>query len=374
VSAHVHDQLSAYLDNELLPGERATLEAHLEDCAACARELEQLAALDRFARALPAEAPEAYFDTFAARVRARIAGKPAMRRPWRMPAWTLAAAAALALAVVTPLLLREKPAPMSEAPRQPAALPEAPARTAPLGRAAELDQAQAPPATLMTEKPQLSADRSTAASKQSQAARPDKQASVGGRVQSGVAGGASGGVEGGVAGVPETAELRDEVTSVEDAAKREPAAELGFAQTPPTDAVAAKASAPPATAAPQAAAKARERTATNAAPPPPAAQPSAAAASDLEGRFRGLLGKKATSLAEARALREEWRALAEKAMGSEADEARVRTIEAGVLAYGLAHDAADLARLRSDAAGYSERPDAAQRARVRALLRSVGAE
>jgi hypothetical protein len=93
-----------------------------------------------------------------------------------------------------------------------------------------------------------------------------------------------------------------------------------------------------------------------------------------EARFQALARRKAHSAAEARTLREEWRAFSEKATGLEADEARVRVIEAGVLAYGLSRDAADLARLRSDGAAYLQRPEAAQAARVRALLRSAGAE
>jgi anti-sigma factor RsiW len=73
VSAHVLELLSAYFDDELVPADRAAIDLHLRDCAGCARRLEEIAAVDALARALPAEAPEAYFDDFSARVRAGVA-------------------------------------------------------------------------------------------------------------------------------------------------------------------------------------------------------------------------------------------------------------------------------------------------------------
>ena len=39
---HWTDRLSDYLDGELPPAERNSLEAHLETCAECARVLEEL--------------------------------------------------------------------------------------------------------------------------------------------------------------------------------------------------------------------------------------------------------------------------------------------------------------------------------------------
>ncbi len=96
MSEHVRESLSAYLDHELAPGERATVEAHLATCGECASFLDQLAAVDSAVAELPL--PETSDDSgFAARVRARIeaeAGAPRARGPWpqavrRPPAWTL---------------------------------------------------------------------------------------------------------------------------------------------------------------------------------------------------------------------------------------------------------------------------------------------
>jgi hypothetical protein len=102
---HPGDKLSAYLDGELPPAERAAVDQHLVECAACARALEELAAVDSFSRTLAVQAPEGYFDAFPARVRRRLVAR---RR--RVPAWTWAAAAAVLLAVLTPLTLRDRPA------------------------------------------------------------------------------------------------------------------------------------------------------------------------------------------------------------------------------------------------------------------------
>jgi putative zinc finger protein len=122
VSTHERERLSAYLDDELDPAERAGVEAHLTACPECTAFLAELAAVDEAAAALPAEAPPGYFETFPARVRSRLQPRRARPRPReaplsvrRFPAWTWAAAAALLLAVITPLTVRR-------------ALPPAPAR------------------------------------------------------------------------------------------------------------------------------------------------------------------------------------------------------------------------------------------------------
>jgi anti-sigma factor RsiW len=96
MNAHVLEQLSAYLDGELGREESAAVQGHLSACAACAQRLEELAALDDVARALPADAPPGYFEELPARVRARL---EARQRVPRWPVWSWAAAAVLRLAV-----------------------------------------------------------------------------------------------------------------------------------------------------------------------------------------------------------------------------------------------------------------------------------
>jgi hypothetical protein len=74
-----------------------------------------------------------------------------------------------------------------------------------------------------------------------------------------------------------------------------------------------------------------------------------------------------------RARREGWRSFVVRYPGSpRADEARVRAIEAGIAAWRIGHDPADLGQARVDAATYLARPDAVQAGRVRALLKNVG--
>jgi anti-sigma factor RsiW len=44
---HVHESLSGYLDGELTQQQRQRVETHLEACASCSKDLEELAALRR---------------------------------------------------------------------------------------------------------------------------------------------------------------------------------------------------------------------------------------------------------------------------------------------------------------------------------------
>src|SRR5262245_55206699 len=73
------DQLSAFADGALAERERSACEAHLAACEACRTRLAELSALDEsLTRALEHDPGEAYFETFADRVAARIArGSPA---------------------------------------------------------------------------------------------------------------------------------------------------------------------------------------------------------------------------------------------------------------------------------------------------------
>ena len=109
MSAHERERLAAWIDGELPPGERASVEAHVAECEECAALLADLEAVDGFARELPLEVPAGYFEGFPARVRSRIEAhgprRGATRAGWRTPAWTWAAAAALLLGVVTPLTI-----------------------------------------------------------------------------------------------------------------------------------------------------------------------------------------------------------------------------------------------------------------------------
>jgi hypothetical protein len=88
--------------------------------------------------------------------------------------------------------------------------------------------------------------------------------------------------------------------------------------------------------------------------------------------FQVLLERTVQNADEARRLRDEWRAFAARNPGgARGDEARVRVIEAGLLAHELGGDEQDLDTLRNDARAYLARPDAAQAARVRAVLTHI---
>ena len=102
MSGHEHERLSAYLDDALPPRERAQVAAHIHACAECAGRLAELAAVDGAVASMPSEAPQGYFEALPALVRSRLEPRAAARR---LPAWTWAAAAAVLLAVVTPLTL-----------------------------------------------------------------------------------------------------------------------------------------------------------------------------------------------------------------------------------------------------------------------------
>jgi hypothetical protein len=89
-------------------------------------------------------------------------------------------------------------------------------------------------------------------------------------------------------------------------------------------------------------------------------------------RYEALLARPATSAAQARALRDSWDLFARDfPADARADEARVRAIEAGVLAWRLGRDPADLTAVRARGRAYLEAENAPQAARVRAALEAL---
>jgi anti-sigma factor RsiW len=108
-------KLEAYVDGELARDEIKLLEAHLDKCAACRRELESRRALRRLAASrpkvtAPVDLQDRILSAAAARVRGDQVGRQAGStdsRWWRRARWplALAAAASLALAVLVPGML-----------------------------------------------------------------------------------------------------------------------------------------------------------------------------------------------------------------------------------------------------------------------------
>ena len=77
-----HDELSAFADQAMKPGERTRFERHLQTCPICHQQLEDLQALRQSLRALPS--PALGFD-LASRLEGRLGGRPQRlprRRPW----------------------------------------------------------------------------------------------------------------------------------------------------------------------------------------------------------------------------------------------------------------------------------------------------
>ena len=401
MSAHVRDRLSAYLDQELPPGERTAVETHLQVCDACRQHLETLAAVDAAARALQVEAPPGYFDALPGRVRARLEWPGARARPARfhLPAWTWAAAAALVLGVVTPLTMmsvwRDRPEQLP-APRV-AELPPPTAAASPLAGAAggKLEakerladdlarrQAESAPAAAKAQpakkdsipstraeqdafaQPPLASTEEYAAAAQAPAApaaaAPSSKA-LEARKRARDAGGpheqqqvqTQAQAAGGVTADNRASALRaDEPAAAEAETKvlrREP-------QAAPEGRALAKTS--------------RDKDGAGLREEIVVSSDEARAESPV-AEYRRLIVAPAQTLAALRARREAWRAFALSFPNSPlADEARVRVVETGAAAWRLGHDPEDLARLREDAAVYLERKDAAHAARVRAALQKV---
>jgi len=361
VNGHVVEQLSAFLDGELPERERAAVAQHLEACSQCNAHLDELAAVDRLATSVPVEAPEGYFDSFASRVRDRVR-KP-RRRSFAAPMWVLAAAATLLLAVTAPLLLRrqlevawvEPPAAVTSAP----ALSLTPAPSAPPSDAQERLRALG----YVQDKLESKRDDGRRAGRPAEkapartpASRPEpKDEAMNAPPPATTAVPAAPPPAAIVPAPTSQAKARSQVESDDDARtagveereqrlerNSQPSAASGFA-TPPESA----------------ALETREV-------PKPALQKTAPSAA-----FRALLDRRAATIAEARGLREAWRAFAQGAPEAEADEARVRVIESGREAFRLSSERVDLDQLRRDASAYLKRADAHQAERIRALLRDL---
>ena len=75
-----HDELSAYADQAMKPGERARFQQHLQTCPICQQQFEDLQALRQSLRALPS--PTLGFD-LASRLEDRLRRQPQRRhRAW----------------------------------------------------------------------------------------------------------------------------------------------------------------------------------------------------------------------------------------------------------------------------------------------------
>jgi anti-sigma factor RsiW len=418
------EQLGAYLDGELDPPARSALDAHLSGCGECGAHLADLASVDQAARDTPLVVPDRYFDDFAPRVRARLQKRAPAR--WRPPAWGWAAAAALLLAVVTPLALQERSSPVAigrdetsapaeraeQAPKRleygqgapPADAPSlrAPATEAPVSTMAAPPKAGAretPPAFVLADRAQKSARRDGERYEE----RPQAAADAG--LDSGHLEGAPA-PDAQPAAPPAAAEPargraneQDELaklagTKKEDGDSRD--ARVGFAAPPTLQRQHEPRAQAPAPASPRAggrlkaAAETKDKQQATAA----AAEKEAAASGsgvvlqesvdvttgtrDLAPgaasvKFRSLQASAPPRTdSEARLLREAWRTFAaENPDHPQADEARVRVIEAGALAYRLGRRPPDLQIVERDARAYLEREQAPQASRVKSALRGL---
>jgi anti-sigma factor RsiW len=388
VSAHEGERLSAWLDGELSADDAAAVEAHVATCGECAATAAQMRTAGERLRDSPVVAPPGYFDTFAARVRARVEAEP-RRRPRQIPAWTWAAAAALLLAVVTPLTVRSRVgAPPAAAPAAPDRSPvprgEVPSPASGLEPERQQASAVVPRAAGSASTGDLALDKGAAAMERARtnapavlarpAVAPDESAVAEGTANQVVASGAGvessvpGGVVGGVVGgVPEHAAAPAAL------AKAAPAAG-GQAGT---------------AGAPFGALSAQSRTSA-AAPARRESAPAGAAADALAVEEKSDRGAAASSFADLarstpaestartaadwRRLRDEWRAFAVSFPSDpRADEARLRAVEAAFELWRATGAPDDRRGFEQDAAAYLAREDAVHKDRVLSLVRRAEA-
>lgn len=416
---HVEDLLSAYMDGELSLPERGMVEAHLAACDACSRHLDQLAAVDAALRELPAEAPAEYFESFPARLRARLRQPAPARTVRRLPAWTWAAAAALVVAVIAPLTLRETrfqpaagsqpgpAAPMAApadvpAPQQadehkarggwwpfekPASRDATPGPTpvtrqatrSPAARTPSTEAARpaAPPAPVTSQR----ADAQEIASREEPqppswaeppSAAPTRQQSVDTPDQR-----LDDSLQPGSPQIDAQAELRARPTRVapeptqalqgavaEGRAERDARREVSGVEGED-----AEASRTAGLAGATESANAQKTVAARGRPTPALGAGRARTSASGDEEFESLRARNPTDLESARELRDLWRAFAARnPAGVRGDLARLQVIEAGYRALRLGRDARDREVLIRDARTYLERDDGQHVARVRALL------
>jgi hypothetical protein len=303
--------------------------------------------------------PPGYFDTFPSRVRARLgAGSKTPARTRRLPAWTWAAAAALLLAVVAPLTLRQ-----GALGRAPAAAPSPQGRLPALAEGEQKRERDAPAAPEATPPAAERAPRERPVSRAP--ALP-----------------ADAGPPSGAGGLPagRSAESRAEREAVrvplplpavpeEDASSRpkkaDAPAQSALREAPvANEAFGASAGArAPARRAPAVATDSMET----------AARPNALAVGatdepEPERAFRRLEASRPRSAAEWRRQRDAWSAFALAHPADPlADEARVRAIEAGREAWLAGGSDDDAEAVRRDVRAYLEREDALQKERVERL-------
>jgi len=339
VSAHERERLCAYLDGELPSGERTLVDAHLAACAECAAFLAALATVDEAAAALPAEAPDGYFDGFAARVVGRIEAGSAGARARRLPAWAWAAAAVLLLAVVTPLTLRSlRPGPAG-APEPELTVALASPIAPPLRPQPEVASPSSKGSGRLAGSPAASLPR-----------KPDEA-----RTESAFA-------------LEPAAPAQGAAGSV--AALSEAQADVVIAQAP------AAAAAPPEARGKGARDRQRSDAAETAVEPMARSAESADLAAvgtveDPERAFRRLDAVRPRTGDDWRRLRDDWAAFVSAHPNTpRADEARVRSIEAGWQAWLSSGEPDEEGAFRRDARAYLERADARQAERVRRLLAS----
>ena len=100
---HLGDLLSALLDRELSVEDELAARQHLDGCAGCAAELENVRLARSWVRSLPAvDPPFGFLERILLESERRRAGRPSLRTRVGVAALAASAAAALALVGITP--------------------------------------------------------------------------------------------------------------------------------------------------------------------------------------------------------------------------------------------------------------------------------